>query len=88
MLYGTMNQRVTLTGVHGMALEAGQRVRLIEPTNLPKTEAIQWFASPADGKWSDGVERNRDDSILIEHDDVEIDEEFIPHPSQTLSCFI
>ena len=86
--YGTMKHRVTLAGVLGMALEAGQRVRLVEPTNLPASENIRWFATPEDGKWSDGVPRNRQDSILIDHDDVEVDEEHVPHPSQQLCCFV
>jgi len=87
MMYGTMETDVKLLGI-GLTLNQGQRVHLTEPTNLPPSDKIRWFAAPADGRWPDGIDRNRDDSILIDHDDVDPDPEFIPHPSQQLSCFV
>ena len=71
--YGTMTQTISLLGVPGMKLLKGQRVELIEPTNLPATKKVRWFARPADGKWSDGVDRNPTHSILIDAGDVRVE---------------
>jgi len=60
------------------ALAKNQRVRLI-PTGDETSDNIQWLASPEDSQAGD---------TLIDHADVDIDEEFIPHPSQHLSCFV
>jgi len=65
--------RVAMLGVYGMALEEGQRVTLIPTDNLPDNSTFTYFAAPADGKWSDGVDRNPDDSIAIEARDVEVE---------------
>lgn len=72
MLTGTMKNIVGLAGVPGMRLEQGQRVRLVEATNLPDGIGA-YFAAPLDGRWSDGVERSDDDSILVGFRDVTLD---------------
>ena len=65
-----------LTDVHllgtSLKLQEGQTVSLTEAPNLPpRTDGKpQYFARPENGKWSDGIERNEEDSILIEADDV------------------
>lgn len=71
---GTMTTDAELLGVYGMRLKRGQRVKLVDPDNIPKAVNQQWFASPLDGKWSDGVDRPDADSILIESEDVIIDQ--------------
>jgi len=70
---GTMTTTAKMLGVHGMQLEQGQKVQLTEPSNLPKEYRHNWFARPLNGKWSDGVDRNEEDSILIDADDVTLD---------------
>ena len=59
-----MKTDVELLGT-SLKLQRGQLVDLSPATNLPLSAGIDWFASPADGKWSDGVVRN-DDSIVPE----------------------
>ena len=70
---GIMATDVSLLGVHGMKLERGQRVSLTPTTNLPDDSPYAYFAAPLDGKWSDGVERNLDDSIAVRATDVRLD---------------
>lgn len=67
-MFGVMKDCVKLVGVRGMQLEKGQVVKLRPSTNQPNIN--NFFASPADGKWSDGVERSDLDSILIEPSDL------------------
>lgn len=67
-MFGVMKDCVKLVGVRGMQLEKGQVVKLRPSTNQPNK--CNFFASPADGKWSDGVERDGLDSILIEPSDL------------------
>ena len=58
------------TDVHLMAtslsLQAGQRVELSHARNIP---GGGFFARPADGVWSDGIDRDPYDSILLDSND-------------------
>lgn len=65
-MQGVMKCNVELLGT-SLKLQAGQRVRLTPATNLPQGG---YFAAPSDGKWSDGIERCPEDSILVTADDV------------------
>lgn len=67
-MFGVMKDGVKLEGVRGMQLEKGQVVKLRPSTNQPNVN--NFFASPANDKWSDGVERDELDSILIEPQDL------------------
>ena len=70
MVVGRMIETAKLAGVYGMQLEAGQLIRVVEATNIPQPHGKrQWFATPLDGAWSDGVERDSRDSILLDSDD-------------------
>ena len=66
---GTMRRSVNLTGT-SLSLQKGQRVLLIEATNLPDVGYTRYFASPLDGNWADGLEHSEEDSILLDPDDV------------------
>mgnify|MGYP001561255173 CR=1 FL=1 len=61
--YGVMNDTVKLLG-SSLVLHAGEIVELTAPTNLPKTDKVQWFAKPRYPRqdWLGG----EDDSILID----------------------
>lgn len=72
-MHGTMKHEVSLAGVIGMVLERGRRVRLVSAINLGNNGNRRWYASPADGRWTDGVSRNPDDSIIVDEDDIELD---------------
>lgn len=66
---GIMNTDIHLLGT-SLKLQKGQKVTLCKPTNLPyflmeKT----YFACPIDGKWSDGIDRDNDSSILIHEEE-------------------
>ena len=69
-MQGTMNCNVKLLGTT-LALTKGQRVTLLEATNLPARDdgRTVYFASPAHGDWSDGTPRDFDKSILLNPDD-------------------
>jgi len=69
-LKGTMARVVKMAGVPGMQLEKGQRVNL-----TPAKQGGDHFATPINGRWSDGVRRASDDSILIRDEDVQTQRE-------------
>ena len=64
-----MATAVELLGT-SLSLQKGQKVKLIRARNLPYPQNGGYFASPADDKWSDGIEHNPDDSILINPGDL------------------
>lgn len=67
---GTMRTNAFLLG-SSLVLWKGQKVKLIKATNLPSHPFGQrYFARPADGKWSDRIERREDDSILLDEEDI------------------
>jgi len=70
-MFGIMNCRVKLEGT-GLVLDEGERVVLTLATNLPDNGTIRYFARPADGVWSDCVERSPEYSVLIDADDVDL----------------
>lgn len=53
-----------------LELHKGQVVQVTKATNLPADSTIMWFARPADGNWSDGIDHNDDDSIGVGVDDL------------------
>jgi hypothetical protein len=65
MRYGIMTTDVILLGT-SLKLEKGRRVQLTFASNQPEGG---WFARPADGKWSDGIEHGEQDSIHITEND-------------------
>ena len=65
MEYGIMKTPVHLLAT-SLRLQEGQIVELAPATNLPQGG---YFARPHDGKWSDGIDHNPDDSILITGED-------------------
>ena len=67
---GIMANDVELLGT-SLSLQKGQKVRLTYADNLPYPQNRGYFASPADDKWSDGIEHNPDDSILINPGDLD-----------------
>lgn len=61
---------VTLLGT-SLFLLHGTLVALTEATNLPpSSKGKRYFARPADGVWWDKIERNEDDSILLDEEDL------------------
>ncbi len=66
--FGIMLDDIHLLGT-SLKLQAGQRVCLEPANNSP---AFDWYASPADGKWSDGIDHGLNDSIAL------FDSEFTP----------
>ena len=76
---GETMQAIMKTDIHllgtSLKLQAGQRVHLTPATNMPPDSDIKFFARPADGVWSDGMERNEDASIGVNYDDLEMDDE-------------
>ncbi len=62
-----MKETVRLLGT-SLALEKGLLVRLTEANNLPQGG---YFARPANGYWSDNIERDKDDSILLDGSEFE-----------------
>jgi hypothetical protein len=61
---------VSLLGT-SLFLLHGTKVVLTEATNLPPGKnGKRYFARPADGIWWDKIERNEDDSILLEEEDL------------------
>lgn len=69
-MLGTMLTDVILQST-SLRLQEGQRVHLTPTTNLP--DKSNYFARPADGKWSDGLDRDEADSILITPEDVRLE---------------
>lgn len=72
---GTMRRSVNLTGT-SLSLQRGQRVLLIEASNLPDVGYTRYYASPLNGKWADGLEHSEEDSILLQPNDVLPDDEY------------
>lgn len=66
---GKMLATVSLTGT-SLKLQQGQMVDLI-PADFDYLP-VKYYARPADGKWSDGIDHNPDDSIGLWSSDVEI----------------
>lgn len=71
---GRMRKEVALAGT-SLELKVGDIVNLIAAVNQPgymlNFQIIKWFAKPVNGIWSDGIDHNEDDSILIGLDDIE-----------------
>ncbi len=67
MQIAIMKETVRLLGT-GLALEKGLLVRLTEANNLPQGG---YFACPANGYWSDNIEHDKDDSILLDGSEFE-----------------
>ncbi len=63
-----MNTDVYLVGT-GLKLRKGQLVDIWEASNLPQGG---YFARPADGRWSDRITRNSEDSIHVTENDIEL----------------
>ena len=61
MEFGIMRTDLHLLGT-SLRLQAGQIVELTRAINLPQGG---YFARPADGKWSDGIDHNTSVSILL-----------------------
>jgi len=53
-----------------LELQKGQVVQVTEATNLPADSTTKWYARPANGKWSDGIDHNEEDSIGVYVDDL------------------
>jgi len=68
-MIGIMKTDIHLVST-SLKLQAGQRVKLWAACNLPQAG---YFARPADGKWSDGMNHSNDDSILLNDDDFTIE---------------
>ena len=64
-MIGIMKTDIKLIAT-SLALQAGQRVILYPAYNLPQGG---FFARPADGKWSDGLDHDVYDSILLGTED-------------------
>jgi hypothetical protein len=62
-MYGTILIDAHLLGT-SLKLAQNDRVHLTPATNQPNSEG-KMFARPLHGKWSDGIKRNLDDSILL-----------------------
>jgi len=61
MEFGIMRTDLHLLGT-SLRLQAGQIVELTRAINLPQGG---YFARPADGKWSDRIDHDVSDSILL-----------------------
>ena len=69
---GIMRTDIDLLGT-SLKLQKGQKVLLRpvhESLGLFNPQIIGYFARPADGKWSDGIDHDSSDAILIGPDDV------------------
>ncbi len=72
-MLGKMKNNAVLLGT-SLKLSEGQFVRLIPATNIPpdRDDKYCYFAKPFDNKWSDGIDHDPQDSILIREDEVEV----------------
>ena len=68
MRRGTMKHDVHLLST-SLKLQAGQVVKLIRATNIPQG-GLMYYARPADGVWSDGVDHDDQHAILIDEKDL------------------
>ena len=71
-MHGIMRQDINLIST-SLKLQKGQKVSLSparESLAIFKPEVIGYFARPTDGKWSDGIDHDSSDAILIGPDDV------------------
>jgi hypothetical protein len=67
-MYGKMKTDVYLLGT-SLSLQKGDYVELTYACNLPQEG---FFARPNNGKWSDGLDHDPDDSILVHRTDFSI----------------
>lgn len=63
---GTMT--TDLRGTELNELKRGDRVNVIETTNLPRYSEFKYFVSPVDGSWGEG-------SLAVYASDVKIDKQ-------------
>jgi len=68
-MLGIMTKTVKLLGT-SMVLRKGDRVFLTPTYNLP--DKTNFYASPANAVWSDGVDRYKEYSILVNPKEVDI----------------
>jgi hypothetical protein len=66
-MIGRMKQPIKLLGT-SLELLKGQRVEMFEALNVP---GGGYFLKPVGGLWSDGIEHNEDDSILVDPSEVD-----------------
>jgi hypothetical protein len=64
----TMITTVSLLGT-GLKINKGEKVIATRAKNLDDGKSYLYFVRPLRGKWSDGITRNLQDSILVSKND-------------------